>query len=142
MASSLSTLVYGPTIAKLINGTHAWGTGTWKASLVLSDDTSTKESDFREDCSEATGQTAQTVTCTAAAASGGTVTVDVSDATITFSGVTGSQTVSALLIYLAVSGPSADPVLVLLQFTGSDIAADGVNDIVITPGTGVLTGSY
>lgn len=142
---AITTTVYGNTLAKMVNGDHPWDSATWKMQLMLDSMTPNKEHDFRDDvtASEAAGSTAQTLTATAAAASGGYVVLDVTDATVTFAAVTTSQTIGGVLIYASVGSAATDPILVLCDFVAGTIESDGVNNIVITPGAnGLLRISY
>ena len=140
-----TSYVYGATIAKMLNYDtgFSWDAGAWRASLVLESHTPDKTDDFRDDIDECTGQSAVTITTTAASFATATVTCDVSDTTWTFTGgITTSEVAGGVLIYCNVGTAATDPILCLLDFTGDNtITGDGTTDIVITVGSAVFTGS-
>lgn len=132
---AITTGFYGKAFEHAFNAAIDWDTNTIKCALMLDSHTPDFDThDFRNDTSagEAAGQTAQTIpTRTFSYNTGSNYFYLDESGTVTFSGVTASQTIGGIIVYKDTGLASTDNLICLLAFSGGTFSSNG-QDITVT----------
>lgn len=146
---AISSLVFGEAFIDLISGTLDWVTsGATTYKVQLTDDAATPNKDTGANLSDVgnrlggADQTAdKDVAESTPTKSGGTLTVDVADASYTWSSVA-SGTAGGVTFYQNTGTDSTSALICINDFSGGNVTANG-SDITVTPSAnGIFTIAY